>query len=221
LAKINSVLKDINVKSVKTGMLYDADTIRVVARALKAHYRDALPPIVCDPVCVSTSGHMLLQPRAIAVMAQELIPLTTLITPNKHEAEILLSQGAPAANIANLEDMISASRQLLFWGSHAVLLKGGHITVAESDISHVVSRYPDISIQRQGLPHENVEILKSHGSLLPCDRLVVDVLNESLGQVTLFVRPWLESKNTHGTGCTLSSALACGLACGLNRKRQV
>jgi hydroxymethylpyrimidine/phosphomethylpyrimidine kinase len=215
------VLKDITVKSIKTGMLYDADTIGTIVGALKAHYRDALPPIVCDPVCVSTSGHTLVQPQAIAVMIQELIPLATLITPNKHEAEILLSQEAPAAKIENLEDMISASSRLLDCGSHAVLLKGGHVTVAESDISHVVSRYPDILIQRQGLPHENVEILKSHGSLLPCDRLVVDVLSQRGGQVSLFVRPWLESKNTHGTGCTLSSALACGLACGLNRKRPV
>ncbi len=43
-----------------------------------------------------------------------------------------------------------------------------------------------------------------------------DVLVEADGSVTWMRGPRIDTKNTHGTGCTLSSAIACGLAEGLD-----
>ena len=198
-------------------MLFDAETINAVVRALRAQYND-VPTLVCDPVCVSTSGHTLLHPQALGVMMRELFPLATIVTPNKSEAEALLSCGGQAIKIMNLEDMISASTKLLEYGCHSVLLKGGHITASPSDIDRVVSSFPSIVVKRFGLPLENTEILQAHGALPRCDKIVIDVLCQKNGEKALFARPHIESKNTHGTGCTLSSALACELARGAQRK---
>ncbi|KAM6500971.1 Ribokinase-like protein [Amanita muscaria] len=223
--QISSVLQDIDIHAIKTGMLHDTETVQAVARALKTFYSDkSMPPIVCDPVCVSTSGHTLLHPDAVGAMARAIFPLSTVITPNTSEAELLLStvEGL-ATKIVILEDMISASSKLLHYGSRAVLLKGGHITVTMSDISRIASGSPNIVILQEGFLRDSIEILRFHAkprsAPLSDVRLAVDVLALSDGQVILFVRPWIESQNTHGTGCTLSSALACELARGLNRDR--
>lgn len=198
-------------------MLFNAETISAIVRALRARYRD-VPPVVCDPVCVSTSGHTLLLPEALDVMMHELFPLATIVTPNKSEAEALLACGGRAIKITSIEDMILASTKLVECGCRAVLLKGGHITTSPSDIDRVASAFPNIIVKRFGLPLENTEILQAHGGLPPCERVVVDVLCKKNGEIALFARPQIESKNTHGTGCTLSSALACELARGAGRK---
>jgi len=54
--------------------------------------------------------------------------------------------------------------------------------------------------------------------------LLKDVLVETVGQqtvVTEFIHPRINTKNTHGTGCTLSSAIACGLALNKSLKDAV
>ncbi|KAF8626388.1 hypothetical protein AX15_005036 [Amanita polypyramis BW_CC] len=211
--QIAAVLQDIDMDAIKTGMLYDSETIKAVVRALKAQYGNVLPPIVCDPVSVSTSGHTLLHPQALDVMIRELIPLTTLLTPNTLEAEALLSFGGQATKIITIEDMVSASTKLLEHGSRAVLVKGGHVILTPSDVSRVALNFPNVQIEHHDLPPENTEILQAHG-ITPCNSLVADVLNQNTGEVTIFVHPHIESRNTHGTGCTLSSALACELARG-------
>lgn len=218
------VLSDIDFKAIKTGMLFDAENTRAVVRGIKKHYSTLSsssdkPPIICDPVCVSTSGHMLLRPDALSVLIDELFPLTTLITPNKSEAELLLSQRGLPIEIGTVEDMISAAnRMILAFAPHAVLMKGGHITTTTKDINKIVEAKAHVRVVRHGLLGENMEILlmsgKAQGDVDIDPRLVVDVLQERGGETTLFVRPRVESTSTHGTGCTLSAAIACALAQG-------
>ena len=43
-----------------------------------------------------------------------------------------------------------------------------------------------------------------------------DVLATRSGETHWFRHEAIPTSNTHGTGCTLSSAIACGLACGLS-----
>ena len=108
MRQLLSVLSDIEISAMKTGMLFDDSNIRAIAKTLKAFYISGktLPPLVCDPVCVSTSGHTLLQPEALDVLISELFPLTFLLTPNKSEAELILSaRGIDNAEITNLEGM--------------------------------------------------------------------------------------------------------------------
>ncbi|KAG7453087.1 uncharacterized protein BT62DRAFT_880196 [Guyanagaster necrorhizus] len=219
--QILSVLEDIEMDALKTGMLFDAEITKAVVHTLKKQYGSGnIPPFVCDPVCVSTSGHSLLNPDAIDVMIKELFPLATLITPNKSEAELLLAHGRPGAYpcISTLEDMYQACKDFftqIIPGPQAILLKGGHITATLEDVDRVSSAYPEISVVRDGLFGENMEILKI-GRDISGVELVVDMLYERSGAVAILARPRIKSTSTHGTGCTLSAAIACGLAQGLS-----
>jgi hydroxymethylpyrimidine/phosphomethylpyrimidine kinase len=118
-AQLQSLFSDFDIRAVKIGMLANARIIDVVADCLEKHRPKA---IVLDPVMVSSSGHALLEPRAIQRLAQRLLPLATVITPNIDEAALLLGHG-----IQNDEDAEAALVELLSMGAQAVLLKGGHL----------------------------------------------------------------------------------------------
>lgn len=200
-------------------MLFDADNTRAVASALRARYQDAqsLPPLVCDPVCVSTSGHKLLHPDAIEVIIKEIFPLTSLVTPNKSEAELLLSHKQFPGKIESIEDMLAAAVNLSTFIPKSILLKGGHLTTSMDEIHLSTLKHPEISVIKDGLLGENMEILQVAEELFSENKkeLVVDLLYEPGGKITLIVQPRIESTSTHGTGCTLSAAIACGLGSGL------
>jgi hydroxymethylpyrimidine/phosphomethylpyrimidine kinase / thiaminase len=255
LSQLRSVLDDINVAAIKTGMLANADIIRAVGHTLRALLpsRQSLLPLVLDPVCMSTSGHALLdsQNEALDVLIEELLPLVTVLTPNTEEAEALLLRQRQSRRaveetetadlsrikISSIEDMVRASRELCALGPRAVLLKGGHVAHAgrglriadvEAAAAAIAATTKDylrvhkITAVCEGLlQHDvNMEILFQAAAQDPavCDvSVVVDVLCEvgddkGGGKYTLFVRPYLDSESTHGTGCTLGAALACALA---------
>jgi hydroxymethylpyrimidine/phosphomethylpyrimidine kinase len=118
-AQLDAVFDDLRVAAVKTGMLSSAGVIGTVAKA----FRDHLPAhCVLDPVMISKTGFPLLEPRAVAALRDELLPLATLITPNVHEARALtgLTVRTPA-------DAEAAGRRLVEAGAAAVLVKGGHL----------------------------------------------------------------------------------------------
>lgn len=221
LYQLESVFDDSNVLAMKTGMLYDQATIRAVASTLKRYYAETPPRLVCDPVCVSTSGYALLVDDAVGSLVDEILPLATLITPNKSEAELILSHRRKKISISSLADMVSASRELLTLGSKAVLLKGGHVTTTMTEVRELIETSPAISVYKYGLLDDNMNILQvGCGKEDKISQLVVDVLQASCGsggavETSIFIRPRIESTSTHGTGCTLSAAIACGLAKGL------
>ncbi|PIL33042.1 hypothetical protein GSI_04491 [Ganoderma sinense ZZ0214-1] len=221
--QLKSVLDDIEIKAIKTGMLYDAEHTRRIAHTLKAHFTGGrpLPPLVVDPVSVSTSGHTLLHPGAVDVMVRELFPLATLVTPNTPETELLLSRIADVTEsdsgpttIATLEGMLAASEKLRTLGPKAVLIKGGHISATFADVRRVSAARPEVVLVLESFLDDNMEILQVNEADLGASPLVVDVLRESTGAVTLFVSPRIESTSTHGTGCTLAAAIASLLGKG-------
>jgi hydroxymethylpyrimidine/phosphomethylpyrimidine kinase len=118
-AQLLSVLADLPIRAVKTGMLGSAATIAAVADILGA----AAPglALVMDPVMVATSGAELADAATIAAM-RRLIGMATLVTPNTRELETLT--GMPATTPAEAR---AAGRRLLAQGCQAVLLKGGHL----------------------------------------------------------------------------------------------
>lgn len=118
-AQLDSVFTDFDVRAVKIGMLANARVIDVVADALEKYRPKA---IVLDPVMVSSSGHTLLETRAIRRLVERLVPLATVITPNIDEAVLLLDH-----TIAGDEEAEGALVELLAMGAKAVLLKGGHL----------------------------------------------------------------------------------------------
>ncbi|MBS0231996.1 MAG: bifunctional hydroxymethylpyrimidine kinase/phosphomethylpyrimidine kinase [Proteobacteria bacterium] len=164
--QFRSVVSDLAVAAIKTGMLGDVATVEAVASLLGGFER---VPVVVDPVMVATSGDVLLQPDAIDAVRHVLIPRAALITPNLPEAARLLDR--PEAETEG--DIRAQAEDLMKFGCRAVLLKGGH------------GHGPD----------------------------VVDVLFDGSGHLT-FRRPRIATTHTHGTGCTLSAAIAAGLACG-------
>ena len=118
--QLDSVFSDLDVKAVKVGMLSQPNIIKTVARAID-YYQPAY--LIVDPVMVATSGDVLLQQTAIETLKKELLPKASLITPNLHEAAVLLDRAVPE----NQEQMIDMIEPLLEFGSKGVLLKGGHL----------------------------------------------------------------------------------------------
>jgi len=117
--QIDSVVTDIGVDAVKTGMLSNAGIIEVVAAKVKEH---ALPHLVVDPVMIAKSGDLLLQPEARDALIELLLPLAEVLTPNLHEAQVLTG-----LSIEGLEDMRRAAETIRALGPRYVVVKGGHL----------------------------------------------------------------------------------------------
>ena len=84
-SQLESVLNDFKIDAIKIGMLYDASIIKAVHSMIKKQKC----PIVVDPIIESTTKTILLKKSAIKHYKKMIIPLATIITPNKHEAKIL------------------------------------------------------------------------------------------------------------------------------------
>merc|ERR1711988_1269092 len=115
--QLDSVLSDLGADVVKTGMLGTKDIVETTAAKFEQH---GVKLLVVDPVMVSTSGHVLLQPDAVDSYKSRLIPLATVITPNIKEASHLLG-----FEVATLADMKRAASELHKMGPKWVLVKGG------------------------------------------------------------------------------------------------
>lgn len=121
--QIEAVFEELKPAAVKTGMLFTAENISVVAKLLKIRNSQfAIRNLIVDPVIVSTSGARLLQPAAETALKEKLLPLATLVTPNLDEAAILTG-----TKITTPEQMRAAVRVIHSRYGVAVLLKGGHL----------------------------------------------------------------------------------------------
>ena len=120
---------------------------------------------------VSKHGHRLLEPDAVRMLRERILPLATLVTPNLAEASALAE-----IPVTSRDDMRQAADVILGFGVAAVLVKGGHLEgkLAE-DLFADGAREEWISAER------------------------------------------IDTPNTHGTGCTLSAAIAAHLAMGQER----
>ena len=110
------------VAAIKTGMLWSAPIIRLVARVLSSLPADRRPWLVVDPVMVATSGDALIEDDAVAAYRDALFPLADVVTPNMDEAGALL--GRP---IGREDELAVAARDLALALGTSVLLKGGHL----------------------------------------------------------------------------------------------
>lgn len=162
-AQYRSVVDDIGVQAVKTGMLSSAALVETVAELLAE--TDA--PVVVDPVGVSKHGDPLLAASALDSVRKRLLPTATVATPNLDEVAQLTG-----VEVRDESEMPRAAAAVLAFGPRWVLIKGGH---------------------------------------LPGD--AVDLLTD--GDEEHWLRaPRHDNRHTHGTGCTLASAIAAGLGTG-------
>jgi hydroxymethylpyrimidine kinase / phosphomethylpyrimidine kinase / thiamine-phosphate diphosphorylase len=125
-AQLAAIFADIKIDAVKIGMLGTADIVRTVASALR---RAAVPIVVVDPVLAASDGALLLEPAGVEVFKENILPLTTLLTPNLAEAGRLTGR-----EVASVGDMELAARELHRLGPQNVLVKGGHLAGAPVDV---------------------------------------------------------------------------------------
>ena len=118
-AQLDSVLGDLAVSAIKTGMLPNAEAIAAVVRAIDDH---AEVPLVVDPVLVATSGDPLAGDDVRDALIRELAPRATILTPNLPEAAHLLN-----TNLAETDaEQVRQAEAICALGARSVLLKGGH-----------------------------------------------------------------------------------------------
>lgn len=147
-AQIETVIKGFNVRAAKTGMLWSAPVVELVAAINRI---SNIPYWVIDPVMISTSGAALANNDAIRAYREALIPQATLVTPNLDEASVLLG-------VTKIEqpDMQQAALKLSEILNCAVLLKGGHLNgnpvdiLAANDITASWTRYRILNVNTHG-----------------------------------------------------------------------
>lgn len=162
--ELDCIFTDIYPDAVKIGMVSSSDIIKTIAKKLKQYNAKN---IVVDPVMVATSGARLMEDEALSSLKQYLLPISTVLTPNIPEAEILAEM-----SIKTETDMIEAAKKICEAYDCSVLCKGGHQVQDANDL------------------------------------LYYD------GEYKWFYGKRIDNPNTHGTGCTLSSAIASNLAKG-------
>jgi hydroxymethylpyrimidine/phosphomethylpyrimidine kinase len=123
--QIDAVADDFTIAAAKTGMLSRTGIIRVVADRIRIRQ---IPNLVVDPVMVTANGDVLLEPAAIMMIRDVMLPLATVITPNLREASILTGR-----EVSNRDAMRDAARALVVLGARAALIKGGSASVARAD----------------------------------------------------------------------------------------
>lgn len=137
--QLDSVLSDCDIKAMKTGMLYSGDIVDVVVDAIGDH--DA--PLIVDPVMIATVGDALSDRTLLRAMKEKLLPVCELVTPNKHEAEVLADM-----KIRNMDDAMLACEIIGKQGT-SVLLKGGHMDTANViDLLYLSSEFTEIKNPR-------------------------------------------------------------------------
>lgn len=169
--QLDSIFTDIRPDAVKIGMVSSSALIQVIAEKLKEYKAEN---IVVDPVMVATSGSKLISDDAIETLKTCLMPLSSILTPNIPEAEVLAEM-----KVETEEEMILAAKKISETFHCAVLCKGGHQLNDANDL-----------LYRDG------EYKWFHGKRI-------------------------QNPNTHGTGCTLSSAIASNLAKGYSMDESV
>ena len=169
--QIDAVFEDIYPDAVKIGMVSSSELIRIIADRLKYYGANN---VVVDPVMIATSGSALISDGAVQTLITELLPISTLVTPNIPEAQVLADRIIQTKN-----DMFAAAKQIGDNYHCAVLLKGGHSVYDANDLLY------------------------------------------SGGEYVWFEGKRINNPNTHGTGCTLSSAIASNLAKGFSLQEAV
>jgi hydroxymethylpyrimidine/phosphomethylpyrimidine kinase len=116
------------VRAIKIGMTYSGGIVEAIADALAEFARGV--PVVLDPVMRATSGAPLLQGDGEAVLIRRLLPLATVVTPNLAEAVVLSGM----ETIASVPAMEEAARRIAEKTIGAVVVKGGHLDDAATDV---------------------------------------------------------------------------------------
>lgn len=193
--QLEAVMSDIMPDAVKIGMLATADAVAAVADILEKYRPEH---VILDPVMVSTSGRSLLEAEGKEQMLRRLFPLAELVTPNIPEAEEILKavDGSDKADGRPMENKQVASKM-------ASPVRIADQTMMEMAAQTIRKRY-------------GCNVLLKGGHMT---QAADDLLYQK--EAVWFPAERIECNNTHGTGCTLSSAIASALARGYSLEEAV
>jgi len=148
LSQLEAVLGDASIGAMKTGMLYSGEIASAVARRLATEGI----PLVVDPVMMAGVGDSLQTKGLLKVLCEEVLPLATLVTPNRAEAEALAGK-----RIRTLTEAKRACRSINALGADSVLLKGGHFQDEQvTDLLYTEGEFVPVRAPRMAV--------KAHGS---------------------------------------------------------
>ena len=140
--------------------------------------------VVLDPVMIATSGDPLLDRQAIGSIIHSLIPYSDIITPN-------ISELISLCEAQSIDCDIPAGE------------------INQHELKRLTTQlHASLPNKKNG---GRVAILSKGGHL--SGDIAADYLIDSSGQYW-FESPRVDTANTHGTGCTLSSAISANLAIG-------
>lgn len=192
-SQVIPILEDLTVNGAKTGMLPTREVIAEVARLFR---ETNLPAPVVDPVMRATSGDDLIEDDAVSCLVSDLFPLARVVTPNIPEAERLTKM-----SITNEDEMRQAAKMIRAMGARAVLVKGGHLWKKQK------------AVGRREKAEEVADASAFSGQ-------AIDVLDNE-GRVTVFRDELIAGGEVHGSGCTLSAAIAACLGKGMSLEESV
>jgi hydroxymethylpyrimidine/phosphomethylpyrimidine kinase len=142
--QIDAVISDIAPSAAKTGALGTAEVVEAVAHAA----RSFAFPLVVDPVMISKHGAALMEPEAVRLLREMLLPCAALVTPNLPEAAALAH-----VDVVTLDDARLAARRIFELGPRAVLIKGGHFAFTATDLLFDGADFIEFPAERVDTPH--------------------------------------------------------------------
>jgi hydroxymethylpyrimidine kinase/phosphomethylpyrimidine kinase len=122
-SQLKSVLDDVRLDAVKTGMLFSPEIVKAVAK----HLEHIEAPVVVDPVMAATTGSSLHTSGFVEMLITRILPIAALVTPNLREASKL-----SGVIVKDEKSAIKAGDEIMELGPKAVLIKGGHLRGEEA-----------------------------------------------------------------------------------------
>lgn len=194
-SQIKAVLNNFTIAAIKTGMLGTYENTLTVIEALRDAAKRKIP-IIVDPVMFSTSGKPLLEQRAMLPFIENVLGLSTLVTPNIQETLHI----AESMQIADKDEVL-----LMFE-------KPDQYT---SLIKKFNERLNTTIIFKGGDFYKKGNTVNSFDQSQVLDFFL---MNDDL---VIHRKERIKSKSTHGTGCTFASSIAAGIAKGKNLKEAI
>ena len=194
-----SVMTDIGVDAVKTGMLTTTEIVTAVAGLIREY---GIEKVVVDPIMAAKGGEALIKGEVKKTLIRELIPVAFVVTPNIPEAEVLAEM-----KIADIHDMENAARIIHNRGAKNVLVKGGHLTGDAVDILYDGKHFHAFSTSR-------IENGETHGTGCTYSAAIATLLakGQNIAEAVKGAKAYITKAIRHacsmGTGYRLINHLA-------------
>jgi hydroxymethylpyrimidine/phosphomethylpyrimidine kinase len=195
ILQLDTVVRDLPVDAIKTGMLSNPAIIRAVSERL---HTLGVEKLVVDPVMVAKGGAALLRKEAEGELIQRLLPLAYVVTPNLGEAEVLA--GMP---IRNVDAMERAARRIHAQGPKHVVVKGGHLEGPPVDVffdGHTFQYFAGERIETKSLHGTGCTFASAIAAELAKGAEVADAVRSAKAYITTAIR--LAEPIGHGFGPT-------------------